>query len=246
MRGAVIRAVIFDLDGTLVQTEILKAASYAQAAVELSPALSQAQVMDSFKQLVGLPRQQVAEALLARFGLEAAAQKHMRAFGVRTPWQAFVQVRLRIYEHILSDPETLLAHECPYSTALLSRVRGQGYKTALATMSHCQQAQRVLEALSLMDAFDFIASRDDVELGKPDPEIYRLAARQLGVSPQACLVVEDSAVGVQAALAAGARCLAVTSDYTRDAVHALGALEARWVVDDPRRLEAVADQLLKR
>ena len=59
-------------------------------------------------------------------------------------------------------------------------------------MQECPQVRRVLQILQLTDAFDFVASRDDVERGKPDPEIYLLVANELGVSPRSCLVIEDS------------------------------------------------------
>ncbi len=140
-----IRAMIFDLDGTLVQTERLKALSYARAAVELCPDdLREGDVVEAFKEVVGLSRQEVALALVERFGLEEAARARMAEFGVSSPWQAFVQVRLRIYEEMLADPEVLRSNQWPHNVALLHEARRSGCKTALATMSRCDQAQRVL------------------------------------------------------------------------------------------------------
>jgi beta-phosphoglucomutase len=70
-----IRAIVFDLDGTLVQTERLKALSYARAAVQLrSQDFTEAEVVEAFKEVVGLPRRGVSLALLAQFGLEKAAR----------------------------------------------------------------------------------------------------------------------------------------------------------------------------
>jgi beta-phosphoglucomutase len=79
-----IHAVIFDLDGTLVETEELKALSYARAAVELRPELQEADVMDAFMDFVGLSRQEVARGLMQRFGLDAAAWKRAPEPGVST------------------------------------------------------------------------------------------------------------------------------------------------------------------
>ena len=131
-----IRAFVFDLDGTLVETEELKALSYACAAAELRPDLNQGDVIEAFKDLVGLSRQEVAVGLMRRFGLEGAASERMVGFGVNTPWQAYVQMRLRIYEALLADPELVLAHRYPHNIALLRGVRREGYPTALATQSH--------------------------------------------------------------------------------------------------------------
>jgi beta-phosphoglucomutase len=240
----VIQATIFDLDGTLVQTERLKALSYARASAELCPHhLDEAEVMEAFKEVVGLSRQEVATALMERFGLEEAARACMAEFGVNTPWQAFVQVRLGIYEAMLADPEVLRSNQWPYNVGLLQEARRSGCRTGLATMSTCTQTRRVLEILGLSDAFDFVATRDDVEHGKPDPEIYQLVGRELDAPAMECLVIEDSLSGVKAALAAGMWCIAVTTPFTRQAVHAEKLLDERWVVDDPATLMSVVRQM---
>jgi beta-phosphoglucomutase-like phosphatase (HAD superfamily) len=235
---------IFDLDGTLVQTERLKALSYARASAELCPReISEGEVMEAFKEVVGLSRQEVATALVERFGLEDAARARTAEFGVSTPWQAFVQVRLAIYEKMLADPDVLRRNQWPYNIALLQEARRSGCQTGLATMSTCTQARRVLEILDLTDAFDFVATRDDVERGKPDPEIYELVGRALAVPALECLVIEDSPTGVKAALAAGMWCIAVTTPFTRQAIHAERLLDERWVVDDPAALLPVVRQM---
>jgi beta-phosphoglucomutase len=241
----VIRAMIFDLDGTLVQTERLKALSYARAVVELCPhETSEETVVEAFKEVVGLPRREVAVALMERFGLEEAARARIPELGVSAPWQAFVQIRLRYYEATLADPQVLRSSQWPHNVALLNEVRRSSCKIGLATMSRCDQARRVLEVLDLANAFDFVATRDDVEHGKPNPEIYQLVARELAVSPTECLVIEDSPSGVRAALAAGTWCIAVTTPFTRQRIHAERLLDERWIVDDPDTLMAVVGQMI--
>jgi beta-phosphoglucomutase-like phosphatase (HAD superfamily) len=115
---------------------------------------------------------------------------------VSTPWQALVQVRLRYYEEMLADPDILRENQWLHNVALLHGARQAGCRTGLATMSRCQQAQRVLEVLDLVSTFDFFATQHDVERGKPDPEIYQLVGRELNVPLAECLVVEDSPSGV--------------------------------------------------
>ena len=241
-----IRAMIFDLDGTLVKTERLKSISYARAAIELRHDLSEEEVVEAFKEVVGLSRREVATALLERFGLEKAARVRTAEFGVDTPWQAFVQVRLSIYEEMLADPEVLLRNQWPHSVTLLREARRTCCKVGLATMSYCSQVARVLKILNLTDVFDFIASREDVEHGKPDPEIYLLVAHELNITPQECLVIEDSPSGVRAALAAGMSCIAVTTPFTREAIHAQELLPDDHIVDDPAILaDVVAQTVIK-
>jgi HAD superfamily hydrolase (TIGR01549 family) len=236
---------IFDLDGTLVQTERLKALSYAKAAVELCPRqITEEQVVEAFKEVVGRSRREVAKSLVGRFDLEAAAGKRMAELEVTTPWQAFVQVRLQHYQVMLADPQVLRDNQWLHNRALLEQAKRADCKVGLATMSVCSQAQRVLEILELTEAFDFVATRDDVERGKPDPEIYNLVADELGVEPSSCLVIEDSPAGVRAALAAGMWCIAVTTPYTRQALRAAKIVEARWVVDDPALLTNVVRRMI--
>jgi HAD superfamily hydrolase (TIGR01509 family) len=241
----VIKAMIFDLDGTLVQTERLKALSYARAAIELCPySLSERDALAAFRDLVGLPRRQVAQGLVERFGLAEAARARMAEFGVETPWQAFVQVRLSYYEAMLADPELLRENQWPHNVALLQTAREVGCRVGLATMSRCPQAQRVLEILELKGAFDFVATRDDVEQGKPDPEIYQLVAGELGVPASECLVIEDSPTGVRAAQAAGMHVVAVSTPFTREGLHRSGLLPTGHIVDDPSDLAGVVEHVV--
>ena len=172
-----IEAVVFDLDGTLVQTEKLKALSYARAAVELCPyTLEEEEVIEAFREVVGRSRRHVAKTLVQRFGLAEKAMIRAPEFGVTRPWQAYVQVRLVIYQGMIAEPEVIRQHQWPHNMELLQESHKAGCKIALATMSSCRQANRVLEAIELTSTFDFIATRDDVERGKPDPEIYILVA----------------------------------------------------------------------
>jgi beta-phosphoglucomutase len=240
----VIRAFVFDLDGTLVETEKLKALSYARAARELRPDLDEHDVDAAFADFVGLSRQEVAVGLMRRFHLVDAARGRMEEFGVEKPWQAYVRIRLRIYESLLSDPERVRSVRYPHNLALLGDVRRQGYPTALATQSHREEALRVLEILGIGDEFDVIATREDVEHGKPDPEMHLLVARELGVEPGECLAVEDSPAGIEAALAAGAQAIAVTTDLTRKKFRDSDLLDRSHVVDDPRDLSALVRRLI--
>ena len=241
-----IRATVFDLDGTLVQTEKLKARSYARAAKELCPhTVTEDEILEAYKGVVGLPRREVASALVERFDLEERARARQEELGVDTVWQAYVQVRLDYYEEMISDPRVIRANRWPHAIQLLEVAQERGCRTALATMSGRARAHQVLEALDLSDVFDFVATSDDVERGKPDPEIYFLVCKELHVGAAASLAFEDSPSGVEAALAANLRCIALTTPFTREKIRDQGLLEDRWIVDDPEQLPELARQLIE-
>jgi HAD superfamily hydrolase (TIGR01509 family) len=242
----VISAVLFDLDGTLVETEELKAISYGRTVAELRPDVSEDEVADVYaNDLVGHSRQEVAETLVQRFGLEEAAHERMEEFGVEEPWQVLASIRRDIYDEILGDTDLLLEQRYPHNIELLHELRGEGYPTACATMSHRPQVERVLSVLGLEDAFEVVATMDDVEHGKPNPEIDLLVAKKLGMPPEEFLVIEDSRAGVEAAVAAGMVVVAVPTKITSKGVHVSNLLEPRWVVGDTETLSDVVHQRIE-
>lgn len=237
------KAMIFDLDGTLLQTEQLKAMSYAKAAVALCPyTITEDQVIEAFKSVVGLSRREVAMALVERFGLADKAAAKMDELGVSSPWQAFIQIRLNYYQAMLDDPTVLRTHQWPHNVDLLTKANEWGCKTALATMSHCEQVNFILSVLEWQNRFHFIATRDDVTNGKPDPEIYELVSKELGVLPAYCIVIEDSTVGVEAAVRANMNVIAVSTPFTQAALHAANLIDEEWIVDDPSQLLATVQR----
>ena len=228
-----IRAIIFDLDGTLVQTEALKAISYARAAKQLKPELSEDAVVTRYDDMIGRSRNEVAEALVERFGLDVT-------------WQALIDIRMKIYDAMLADPKLVKQQEYPYATGLLRKVKALGYPTGLCTMSYAPETAVVLRTLDIAQYLDVVVTRDQVSRPKPDPEIYHLAASKLNVQPAECLVIEDSEPGVDAAVAAGTQCVVVPSDLTRDRVLAHAPLKGEVIVNDPADLDRTVLSLLGR
>ncbi len=240
-----IEAIIFDMDGTLVQTEPLKALSHAQAVLEFSPIpVTEERVLEDSQDLFGISEPQTAHTLIQRFRLEQAISHRLHEFGVSAPLEAFLAVQRRAYSQMLADGESIRGAALPEAIAVLNSVRRDSLKVALATMSYRDQTERVLDALHLAGAFDAIVTEDDVEQGKPDPEIYLCVAQRLGIPPARCLVIEDTLAGVRSALAAGMWCIAVPTHLTHDEVHDSGVLPERWVVDDPSQLMAVVQEML--
>lgn len=241
-----ISAVIFDLDGTLLETEELKALSYARAAAELRPDVPEEDVISAYsKDLVGHPRREVATTLVRRFGLEEAARERMADLGEEEPWRAYVRLRLDVYEALLEDTGLLLEKRYPHNIGLLKELKGEGYPAALATMSHRYQVERMLSVLDLEDAFDVVATVDDVDRGKPDPEIDLLVADRMGLPPGEFLVIEDSRAGVEAARAAGMAVVAVPTKLTGPQFERAEILDPRWVVRSPGELNGVVRERIE-
>lgn len=214
-----LRLLCFDLDGTLVETERLKARSYGLAARDLA-GCSLEQVEAAYRDVVGQSREAVARALVERFGLDAAARAAAR--DDEAPWQTLVRVRLGHYDAILSDPAEVRAAARPHADALVRHAHAVTCRVVLVTTSTRDAADKVLAALGLAEGFDRIVTADDVQQTKPDPEGYRLA---LGATDaDHALTVEDSAAGVEAAIAAGIRVAVVPTGITRAGLDAAGFL----------------------
>jgi beta-phosphoglucomutase len=241
-----IQAFVFDLDGTLLDTEPLKNLAYARVALDLSPdGLRAEEVIAAATELIGVPAPETATQMVRRLGLEGPARARMSELGATAPWQAFSRLHNIAYNQLLDEPGVLQRAQVPHAVALLHQVRRQGFKTGLATMSYRPEVQRVLDMLGWTDAFDAVVAAGDVTRGKPDPEVYLRVAQILTLQPDQCLVIEDSPSGVAGALAAGMYCIAVPTDLTRAAVHQT-RLDKRCIVDDPVRLQRVVAHVLAR
>ncbi|MGH7416960.1 MAG: HAD family hydrolase [Candidatus Rokuibacteriota bacterium] len=112
---------------------------------------------------------------------------------------------------------------------VLQRIRASGYRMALASSAEPRLIEANLSALSLRSLFEAVVSATQVPRGKPAPDVFLAAAERLGVAPADCLVIEDSRNGLLGAKAAGMRCAVVPCSHTRhqdfrEADHRLGAL----------------------
>jgi beta-phosphoglucomutase len=98
----------------------------------------------------------------------------------------------------------------------LSRLKGHGFRQALATSAPPANVAVVIDVLGLERFFDAVASAEDVERGKPEPDIFLEAARRIDVAPGRCVVVEDSPYGLEAARRAGMKSVGIFSDHHRE------------------------------
>ena len=229
----------FDLDGTLADTETLKARSYGWAAQQLRPEIDPADVEAAYVPYVGGGREHIATSLLHAFDLEAAARDHDPSV---EPWESFVTLRLGRYRAMLRDGNLVRAAALPATDALARDGRRYARHLAVVTTTDRANALPVLDALGLADHFDAVVTSDDVDTHKPDPEGYRLALARLSADPARSVAVEDSPAGARGAVAAGIPVLVLPSAYTRDGIRALvagGVLPADAVTAPEALAEAV-------
>ncbi len=226
-----IKAIIFDLDGTLIQTEVLKANSYAQAIQVLTKdTISEKQVLAVFEKYVGLSRPEVVKGLYNEFS--GPLHKQLSKENDEMIREQIINRRLAIYREMLNDTSLLSNYFCTYSLGLLQRLHEDGFKVVLATMSHQHETQRIINILGITNRLELICTRDDVVEGKPNPEIYLKAKDKLGLEAEECLVIEDSVNGIRAGINAGMQVFAVTNNVTRKSVHDCNLLADEFIVDE--------------
>jgi beta-phosphoglucomutase family hydrolase len=116
--------------------------------------------------------------------------------------------------------------QVPGARAFVRSLEAAGVPSALATSATRRVARLILERLDLDGSFRAVVTADEVRNGKPDPEVYLTASQRLEVNPEHCLVFEDSVAGISAALSAGMSCVGVTTSHTVDELKLAGAARA--------------------
>ena len=232
-----IRAIMFDLDGTLIQSEKLKALSYAVAVQRLRGLQEpDPRAVEAYREIVGASREVASRHVMERLQLETDLRPQMAQYGASEPWDVLTAIRTEIYDEMVADPQVIRDNQWPHTVGLLRVARDSYCSTALASMSYRAEALHALRALDLERALDVVLTREDVRRAKPDPEIYLLAAQKLDVPPQECLVLEDSPNGVRAGVAAGMNVVALATPFTVAGLHSSQVLKHAWVVHEPEKL----------
>lgn len=163
--------------------------------------------------------------LLADEGLSYTLERHKASMGTKGDWPELVaefglsrevDYYFPVYSEYVMAEYAACDGPLPGAARAISALREKGVPVAVASSSRRAWVETCLGKMGLGGAFDDVVTGSEVTRGKPDPEIYLLAAERLGVDPTRCLAIEDAPFGIMAAHSAGMTCWAVRTEYTAD------------------------------
>lgn len=202
-----IKAVIFDMDGVIAMTSHIQSKAesevFAKNGIHITPE-------EILKRYSGFKDIDMFRDVL-RFNKINMDAKKMR----QKKWKI---VYKKISEKGIPEVTGVID--------LINKLQSAGYMLGIGSTTNLKFIQDVLKKLKILRKFKIITSGDEVTSGKPNPEIFLLAAGKLKLAPAECLVIEDAPNGVEAAKRAGMKCIAITTSVTKDKLQ-----EADLVID---------------
>jgi 2-phosphoglycolate phosphatase len=208
-----IRLIIYDLDGTLIDSTEAIVETFNRVIGELGEAACPA---ESIKEMIGLPLTEMFRRVLPE-------EKHDR---LQACWDRFIE--------IYADVGPRKTRVLPGVEETLKHFKQAGYLQSIATTKRGDVATRLLGALGLRGYFDLVLGINDVPVPKPAPDIINLTLERLRVKPQEAVFVEDTTIGLEAGKRAGVRTVGVTTG-THD-MQKLATLRPDCIVDGLQEL----------
>ena len=195
MQNTVIKGVVFDLDGVMLDSEAISIGVWRNILSKYDTELSD----EDYGKIIGMSSAPAVDFIIKQTGAPVDVHKM-----IDIHWnELIIAIQARgEAEPGLSD---VLDHFANLSLPL-----------AVASNSPSHYVHSVLEALGVKDRFISVTCADEISHSKPHPEIYLKAAESLNVAPKDCLAIEDSPVGLQAALSAGMRCVVIQNQHIKE------------------------------
>ena len=184
-----IKGVISDMDGVMLDSEKLYVRFWCEAS-----------------QSLGFPMKKEHALGIRSLARVFAVKKLQGWFGTEFDYDSVRNKRIELMDKYVAENGIEAKSG---AKELLIWLKQNGYKTALATATPVDRASLYLKQVGLLEFFDVICSAREVKRGKPEPDIYLLAAKRLGLAPGECMALEDSQNGVRSAFAAGCKTVLV-------------------------------------
>jgi len=183
-------AVLWDLDGTLVDSEEYHWLAWRDTMASEGLPITR----DEFLKTFGLRNDEILPRWLGAAATPARIQQ-------------IADAKEQRYRNLIRAGGL---DALPGAAEWLERLHAEGWRQAIASSAPRKNVETVLEVTRLADCFQALVSAEDVTIGKPDPQVFLTAASRLGAAPAQCIVVEDAAAGVEAARRAGMRSIGVS------------------------------------
>ena len=186
-----IKGILFDLDGVIVDTAVFHYAAWRRMANVLG-----FDIDEEFNEtLKGISRMDSIDRILAKGGLELSKERILELASHKNEWY------LEFVDQMTT--ENIL----PGISELIAQIKSNGFKMALGSAS--KNAPKILERIGLIDMFDALVDGNSVKRSKPDPEVFLKGAEALTLKNEECLVVEDAFAGIEAAHSAGMKAIGI-------------------------------------
>jgi beta-phosphoglucomutase len=200
------RAVLFDMDGVIVDSEPLHVAAFQVTLKNYGHSLSHDQYKEHFAGRTD----------------EAGFKQYFDFIGETVGLPVIMDEKAKAYLELAADE----LEPYPGVIEFIHDLAKRDIRLALVTGSLKLEAEITLKAFNLTNYFSAVIAAEDIENSKPNPEGYLKGAKTLGISPADCIIIEDAPKGVRAAKAADIRCLAVINTHTREEL-----ADATYIVD---------------
>ncbi len=193
-----LRALIFDMDGVLIDSEPM----HFQAFQKFFEGHGLDYTAEQNALYLGRKDMEIAADLIDQYALKMSAEE-------------VVEQKEEIFQKLVRS--NAIPREGVVET--LKKAKAMNVESALASSATMPSIKLIVDTLSLNDFFHNLTSGDEVKHGKPAPDVFLLAAERMRVDPQHCLVIEDTEAGVEAAKAAGMKVVAIPCEATRHQLH---------------------------
>ena len=178
-----IKAVIFDMDGILIDTERISFNAFKEVLKGYNYEMSE----EFYLTMIGRNVKSIKEVMLSEYGSSF-------------PFDEIYEKKVKIAVETIDRDGVIIK---PGVHELVDYLKDNNYRIAVATSTRKERAHYLLEQIGIKDKVDYIICGDQVVNSKPDPEIFLKAAKGIGIEPQNCMVIEDSDAGILAASRAG-------------------------------------------